>query len=394
MSIAREIKEYMGSSSFIRKMFEEGNLLKGIHGVSNVFDFTIGNPDLEPPGTFKDAIINTLESGEKGLHAYMPNAGYDFTRKAVAGRTSFEQNTEVAEDNIVMTCGAGAALNVILRSILNRGDKVITPIPYFVEYKFYTSNYGGETLFVPSGEDFNLDLDEIEKAIDESTAAILINSPNNPTGMIYPEKSIKALGEILRKKSRETGRTIYLICDEPYRKIAYDGKKVPPVFPYYENTLIATSCSKDLSIPGERIGWIAVNPLAEDFKDLYGALVLCNRILGFVNAPALMQRAVAAIINDTADISEYQRKKDILCNGLKKIGYEFIDPRGTFYLFPKAPGGDDIEFIETLKKELILAVPGSGFGMPGYFRISFCVSDDVINRSLEGFERAFKQSAI
>ena len=394
MAISNEIKKYLGGSSFIRKMFEEGNILKNIHGASNVFDFTIGNPDLKPPESFKKAIMKTLENDEAGLHSYMSNAGYDFTRKAVAARVSDEQNAAVAEGNIVMTCGAGGALNVILRSILNRGDKVITPIPYFVEYKFYTANYGGETVFVPAGDDFDLDITEIEKVIDASTAAVLINSPNNPTGMIYPESTIKALGEMLAKKSREIGRTIYLICDEPYRKIAYDGITVPPVFPYYANTVIATSCSKDLSIPGERIGWISVNPKADDYDSLYGALVLCNRILGFVNAPALMQRAVAEVINDTADINEYQRKKNILCDGLRKIGYEFIEPKGTFYLFVKAPGGDDSVFIDTLKKELVLAVPGSGFGMPGYFRISFCVSDDVINRSMEGFEKAFKKSSI
>ena len=390
MSISREIKEYMGKSSFIRKMFEEGNNLRKIHGKDSVFDFTIGNPDLKPPHSFKEAIINALKDDEAGFHSYMPNAGYDFARDAVAGRVAVEQKADVIGKNIIMTCGAGGALNVILRSILNRGDNVIAPIPYFVEYKFYVSNYGGECRFVPSADDFDLDLDEIEKAIDTSTAAVLINSPNNPSGMIYPESTIRALGEMLRRKSRETGRNIYLLCDEPYRKIVYDGAVVPPVFPYYENALIATSCSKDLSIPGERIGWIAVNPDAADFDELFGALVMCNRILGFVNAPALMQRAVAAVINDTADMNEYQRKKDLLCSGLKKTGYEFVEPKGTFYLFVKAPGGDDMKFIDILKKELVLAVPGSGFGMPGFFRLSFCVSDTVIKKSMNGFEKAYK----
>ena len=392
MSISREIKGYIGNSSFIRKMFEEGNSLKKIHGSGSVYDFTIGNPYLKPPSSFKKSIINALEKDEPGFHSYMANAGYDFARAAVAGRVSAEQKTEVKAENIIMTCGAGGALNVVLRSILNRGDNVITSIPYFVEYKFYVANYGGEIRFVPSKEDFDLDIDEIEKAVDSKTAAVLINSPNNPSGMVYPEKTIKILGEMLKRKSMETGQTIYLLCDEPYRKIVFDGIEVPPVFPYYENTLIVTSCSKDLSIPGERIGWITVNSSADEIGELTEALVMCNRILGFVNAPALMQRAVAEVINDTADMGEYQRKKDALCSGLRKIGYDFVEPKGTFYLFVKAPGGDDLVFIDLLKKELVLAVPGSGFGMPGYFRLAFCVADNVISGSMKGFEKAYLEA--
>ena len=389
MSISKEIKDFMGSASFIRKMFEEGNNLKKIHGRDNVFDFTIGNPDLKPPESFKKAIIKALDNDEPGFHSYMSNAGYDFTRKAVAGRVSKEQRTNLDADNIIMTCGAGGGLNVILRSILNRGDNVIAPIPYFVEYKFYVSNYSGEIRFVKSKDNFDLDIQELEKSIDAETAAVLINSPNNPSGMIYPESTIKELGNMLKAKSRETGRAIYLLCDEPYRKIVFDGITVPPVFPHYENTLIATSCSKDLSIPGERIGWIAVNPEAENIAELTGALIMCNRILGFVNAPALMQRAVAEVINDTADMEEYQRKKDLLCSVLRKAGYEFTEPKGTFYLFVKSPLSDDIEFVDILKNELLLAVPGSGFGMSGYFRLAFCVSDEVIKKSEEGFRQAY-----
>lgn len=390
MSISLEIKEYLGKASSIRQMFEEGTRLKKIYGSNNVYDFTIGNPDLKPPEAFKKSLIKLVEESGRGFHSYMPNVGFDFTRKAVADRVSAEQKTDITEKNIIMTCGAGGALNVIFRSILNQGDRVISPTPYFVEYKYYTTNYGGETVFVPSKEDFDLDVDEIENAIDERTAAILINSPNNPTGMIYPEETIIELCLMLKRKSREIGRTIYLICDEPYRKIAYDGIEVPAVFPHYDNTLIATSCSKDLSIPGERIGWIAVNPSIDHFDEFYNALIMCTRILGFVNAPALMQRAITEVINNTADIGEYQRKKDMLCSGLRKIGYDFIEPKGTFYLFIKAPGGDDIEFVNTLKDELVLAVPGSGFGMPGYFRLSFCVSDENIEGAMKGFEKGFK----
>ncbi len=391
MAVSREIKEYLGSSSFIRKMFEEGNTLRRKYGKDSVFDFTIGNPDLEPPASFKKAVIDIISSDEAGLHSYMSNAGYDFVRDAVSVRVSEEQKTAVSGKSILMTGGAGGALNVILRSILNPGDTVIASIPYFVEYKFYVANYGGKIRFVRTSEDFDLDIDEIEKAIDSTTAAVLINSPNNPSGMIYPEETIKKLGDLLREKSRETGRTVYLISDEPYRKIAFDGFEVPPVFPHYENTLVATSCSKDLSIPGERIGWISVNPSSDDYDELFGALVICNRILGYVNAPALMQRAVARVLFDTADMGEYQRKKDLLCGGLRKSGYSFLEPRGTFYVFVKVPCEDDSLFMEALKEEMILAVPGGGFGMDGYFRLAFCTDDKTIIRSMAGFERVFRK---
>lgn len=390
MSVSIQIKEMIKDSSFIRKMFEEGKVLKSKYGENNVCDFTIGNPNIEPPKSFSKAVKKVINQKIPGKHGYMPNIGYKYVRDKIATRVSVEQETELTGDHIVMTCGAGGGINIILRTILNPGDNIIAPVPYFVEYKNYVTNYNAEIKLVKSKKNFNLDLVEIEEAINSNTAAIIINSPNNPTGMIYPGKTIKELGRLLKRKSKEIGRTIYLISDEPYRKIAFDGIKVPPILPYYRDSFIVTSCSKDLSIPGERIGWICVNPEASDLNNIITALGLCKRILGFVNAPALMQRVIAEIVNDEADLTAYQNKKDKICYMLKSLGYDFIEPKGTFYLFPKAPGGNDLEFVNKLKEYKILTVPGRGFGLKGYFRIAFCVDDSVIERSFEGFKKAIK----
>ena len=290
-----------------------------------------------------------------------------------------------------MTCGAAGALNVILKTILDPGDEVITPSPYFVEYKFYADNHGGILKTVPTKPDFSLDINAISSAINNKTKAVLINSPNNPTGRVYGKKSLIELGTILNDKSGKTGRTIYLISDEPYRKIVYDGVKVPSIFNCYRESIIATSYSKDISIPGERIGYIAVNPMAVFKENLINGMALANRILGFVNAPALMQRIIASIQGASVDISEYKRKRDILCNNLAECGYEFVRPSGAFYLFPKSPVPDDVKFVKALQDELILVVPGSGFGGPGHFRIAFCVDDDIIINSIPGFKRTMEK---
>jgi aspartate aminotransferase len=290
-----------------------------------------------------------------------------------------------------MTCGASGALNVALKALLDPGDEVLTPIPCFVEYKFYADNHGGVLKTVATKPDFELDPDAIAAAITAKTKVFLINSPNNPTGQVYSAESLKALAKILEQKGREFNRTIYLLSDEPYRKIVYDGVEVPSIFTAYPDSIIGTSYSKDISIPGERIGFLAVNPAATYKKDLMAAMTVANRILGFVNAPALMQRVVACMQGMSVDISEYARKRDLLCNGLAGFGYEFIKPPGTFYLFPRSPIPDDVEFVNALKEERILVVPGSGFNGPGYFRIAFCVSDDTIKKSMPGFERAIKR---
>jgi len=387
MTIATHIATFLEKSSWIRKMFEEGARLKAIHGAENVFDFSLGNPYMPPPETFKHKLKEIADSEQFGVHAYMPNPGYPFVRQSVAKHLKKEHNADITENEILMTCGAAGGLNVILKTILDPGDEVITPAPYFVEYGFYADNHGGTLKTVPTHPDFTLDLDAIEKAITNKTKAVLINSPNNPTGQVYSKESIDQLGEILSRKSRELDRTIYLLSDEPYRKIVFDGIEVPSIFAAYPNSLVATSYSKDLSIPGERIGFIAINPAAQYKTDLISGLALANRILGFVNAPALMQRLVADLQGESVDISHYARKRELLCNGLKDCGYDFVKPPGTFYLFPRSPIEDDVKFVQALQEELILAVPGSGFGGPGYFRLSFCVDDATIANAAEGFAR-------
>lgn len=390
MTIARHIEGILSKSSWIRKMFEEGTRLKAIHGAENVFDFSLGNPNLEPPGVFRTTLKELIEQEPPGCHGYMPNNGYPEVRKAIADYLCTEQGVSISAAEMVMTCGAAGGLNVILKALLDAGDEVLTPTPHFVEYGFYVGNHGGVLKPVPTNADFTLDLAAISGAVTPRTKAILINSPNNPTGQIYSEESLRALGRLLDEKGKAFGRTIYLIADEPYRKVVYDGVRVPSVFGCYGESIMTTSYSKDISIPGERIGFIAVNPAATHKESLLAAMALTNRILGFVNAPALMQRVIARMQGVSVDISAYARKRDLLCTGLQEAGYDFVKPPGTFYLFPQTPIADDVEFVRALQKELILVVPGSGFGGPGHFRIAFCVSDDTIIRSLPGFKRVME----
>jgi aspartate aminotransferase len=324
-------------------------------------------------------------------HGYMPNVGYPHVRKSVAEYLCEEQQVKVAENDVVMTCGAAGALNVILKAILDPGDEVISPAPYFVEYQFYADNHGGILTPVPTKADFSLDPDAVSGAITQKTKAVLINSPNNPTGQVYSKESLNELGRLLKEKSKKLNRTLYLISDEPYRKIVYDGLTVPSIFKSYTESIIANSYSKDISIPGERIGYIAVHPEASFKKELIEGMALSNRILGFVNAPALMQRVVASCQGASADISAYARKRDLLCSGLGECGYDFVKPAGAFYLFPKTPVSDDVAFVKELQKELILVVPGSGFGGPGHFRIAYCVDDRTITNAMPGFERVMKK---
>ncbi len=390
MTIAKKIEDFISRSSWIRKMFEEGARLKELHGAENVFDFSLGNPNVAPPEKFKNVLKKVVDTSTPADHGYMPNTGYSRVRKKVADYLSVEQQTTVAENDVIMTCGAAGAMNIILKTILDPGDEVISPAPYFVEYGFYTDNHGGVFKTVSTNPDFTLDIEAISTAVNEKTKALIINSPNNPTGQIYSRESLVALGRLLQEKGNVFNRTIYLISDEPYRKIVYDGVDVPGIFACYENSIIATSYSKDISLPGERIGFAVVNPAAVYKDDLLNGMALANRILGFVNAPALMQRVVAELQGETVDISEYARKRSLLCDGLKNFGYEFVMPKGAFYLFPKSPI-EEVEFIERLKEELILVVPGAGFGCPGYFRISFCVDDKTIVNALPGFKRVMEK---
>jgi aspartate aminotransferase len=388
MTISKKVESIIAGSSFIRKMFEEGARLKKEYGAENVCDFSLGNPNVPPPEKFNEILRETVSTCGLDDHCYMPNTGYPMVCGSVAKYLAEEQQAPVTEKEILMTCGASGALNVALKAILDPGDEVLTPIPCFVEYKFYADNHGGVLKTVQTTTDFELDLEAIAAAISKKTKAFLINSPNNPTGQVYSGASLKALGEILGQKSRQYNRTIYLISDEPYRKIVYDGVEVPSIFAAYNESIIGTSYSKDISIPGERIGFVAVNPHATYRNDLLAAMAVANRILGYVNAPALMQRVVACMQGMSVDISEYARKREMLCEGLAGFGYEFVKPSGTFYLFPRSPIPDDVEFVDALKEERILVVPGTGFNGPGYFRIAFCVDDSVIKNALPGFERA------
>ena len=391
MSVARKIDQIMATSSWIRKMFEQGARLKAEHGVDKVFDFSLGNPNLPPPEKFNQILRDTVDSCGLDDHCYMPQAGYPQVCVSIAEYLSTEQAAAVTCNDVIMTCGAAGALNVILKALLDPGDEVLTPMPCFVEYRFYADNHGGVLKMVATRPDFTLDIEAIGQAISAKTKVVLINSPNNPTGQIYDKTSLDALGSLLTEKSDQYGHVIYLVSDEPYRKIIYDDASVPSIFTSYRDSIIATSYSKDISIPGERIGFAAVNPMAAHRESLMAGMALTNRILGFVNAPALMQRVVACMQGMSVDIGEYKRKRDLLCDGLAEAGYEFIVPPGAFYLFPRTPVADDVEFVRALQKELILVVPGSGFAGPGHFRIAFCVPDQTIVNALPGFKRVMQQ---
>jgi len=391
MTVAQKISGTMQQSSWIRKMFEEGARLKAIHGADKVFDFSLGNPNLPPPEQFHETLREAVTACGLGDHCYMPQAGYPMVCNAVSDYLATEQGVATEAADIVMTCGAAGALNVIFKTLLDPGDEVIVPTPCFVEYRFYVDNHGGTIRMVPTHDDFSLDLKAIAGAVTPRTKAVLINSPNNPTGQIYTADCLEALGALLRAEGRKLNRTLYLISDEPYRKIVFDDHQVPSIFQAYSESLIATSYSKDLSIPGERIGFAAVNPAATHKSEIRAGLTLANRILGFVNAPALMQRVVACMQGASVDMGHYKHKRDLLCDGLAAAGYDFITPPGAFYLFPRTPIEDDVAFVQELQQELILTVPGSGFVGPGHFRIAFCVDDSTIINALPGFERVMQK---
>ena len=368
-------------------MFEEGLRLKSQFGAGNVYDFSLGNPNLPPPDRFHQVLRDKVSSCAASGHCYMPQTGFPQVCGAVAAYLNQEQGVALTAGEVIMTCGAAGALNVIFKALLDPDDEVLTPVPCFAEYQFYADNHGGVLRTVPTRSDFTLDLTALAAAVTAKTKVVLINSPNNPTGQVYSEPSLLALGEILRSKSRELGRTIYLVSDEPYRKIVYEGTVVPSVFKAYQHSIVATSYSKDLSIAGERIGFAAVHPQARYKAEIMGAMALAIRILGFVNAPALMQRVVAELQGASVDVRAYERKRDKLCAGLAEAGYEFTVPVGAFYLFPRTPIEDDVAFVRELQEERILTVPGSGFGAPGHIRIAYCVEDKTIIDALPGFRR-------
>ena len=396
MAIAPHIKELMNSkdASVIRRMFEEGALLKKQFGEDKVYDFSIGNPDLEPPETVVQGIASVAQNQQKGCHGYMPNAGYMETRIAMGKKISLEQGVSVSGEQVVMACGAAGALNCLFKAILSPGDQVVVPVPFFAEYRHYVRNYQGELVTVPCHKDFSLDLQAIESALSPQTAAILINSPNNPSGKIYSSQEIAGLAQLLHRHGEKTGRYPYLICDEPYRDIVYDNKQVAPVFSMYDNAVVVSSFAKNLSLPGERIGYIAVNPSCEGGKELVAACIFTTRILGFVNAPAFFQRVVAQSWNASVDYSSYEIRRNQLMAVLDEAGITYFRPEGAFYLFCQVPSrngeeaGDDKEFCDFLKNYRVLCAPGSGFGLAGWFRMAYCTSEATICNSKDALRQA------
>ena len=385
MPISNRIKDSFKRGSWIRKMFEEGDRLKAKLGEENVYDLSLGNPFGEPPGEFLDELSKLASDPTPGMHRYMPNAGFVDTREAIAKVLAEDSGMDVKWDNIVMTCGAGGGLNVVLKTLLDPEDEVIVLAPFFAEYRFYIDNHNGICREVATNEEFGIDPEALYQAINSKTRAIIVNSPNNPTGVVYNSRSLEGLAELLKRKEEDLSTTIYVISDEPYKKLVYHGAEVPNIFNHIKNSIVVTSHSKDLSIPGERIGYIAVNPIASDVQDIMNGLTFCNRTLGFVNAPALMQRAIAKLQRVCVDVNDYQEKGDLFYNSLTEMGYEIVKPQGAFYLFPKSPIEDDVAFVGEAQKKNILIVPGSGFGTPGHFRIAYCVEKRVIESSLEGF---------
>ena len=392
MPISRQVSEKLEKSSWIRKMFEEGLRMKQEHGADNVFDLSLGNPVVEPPEEVRQAIVSAASNTTPGLHRYMPNAGLTDVREAVAGSLSAESGVKLSADHVVMVCGAAGGLNITLKALLDPDEEVIAFSPFFVEYLFYSDNHGGKTVIVPTHEDFRLNFDELRKALSPKTKAVIINSPNNPTGVVYSRAMLTELAEVLRQHTSDTGNPVYLISDDPYKKIVFDEVETPNIMELYENSIYITSHSKDLALPGERIGYVAVHPKCADAESLMSGLIFCNRVLGFVNAPALIQRAVRNVQDVSVDAEMYRKKRDFLYGELTRIGYSVVKPQGAFYLFPKSPVEDEVAFVQKLAEKKVLVVPGRGFGSPGYFRISYCVPDKVLEGSIRGFENAFSEA--
>ena len=379
----------------IRKMFEEGNLLKKQHGADKVFDYSLGNPDIEPPPAFHQVLVKLAQEDKKGSHGYMPNAGYPDVREALARKASKEHQVAIDGSHIVMAVGAAGGLNTVIKTICGPGDEIVVIRPFFMESRAYAANHGARLVEVDALPDFNPDIDAIGAALSPQTAAVLINSPNNPTGKVYPASAIAALAALLYQHGEKTGRLPFLVSDEPYREIAYNVA-VPPVLSAYRESIVVNSYSKSLSLPGERIGYIAVGPDVADKADVLNGLIYATRILGYVNAPALMQRIVAELTNATVDVGIYAHRRDAFTAILDGVGIEYAKPEGAFYLFCKVPpkrgggAGDDAAFVNHLKQHLILGVPGSGFGKPGWLRFAYCVDEKIIRASGDAFKKAME----
>ena len=387
--ISNKMQELVASSSVIRAMFEEGKRLSALYGPENVYDFSLGNPNVVPPDSVKTSIVRIVEEENPTvLHGYMNNSGYEDVRQCIASSLNSQHGGTLDASHIVMTCGAAGGLNILLKTLLNPEDEVIVFAPFFGEYRHYVSNFNGKIVVIPANPpSFQPNFDALTQAITPCTKAVIINTPNNPTGIIYSHETLTTLSELLNQKQHELGTSIYLISDEPYRELVYDGVPVPYILDYYKNAFIGYSYSKSLSLPGERIGYIVVHPEIDALSDVLNALNVANRILGFVNAPSLFQKVIADCIHAEVDVAIYKRNRDLLFNHLTTLGFECVEPQGAFYLFPKALIADDKAFCEVAKTLNLLLVPGSSFGCPGYVRLAYCTSYEMIERSLPAFTK-------
>ncbi len=394
--VTPQIEEYIKTQSWIRRMFEAAAELKAEKGAENVFDFSLGNPDVPPPPQVGEALADMTKRVQQPLSlGYCPNAGLPPARAALANKVGAEQQVELKAQHIIVTSGAAGALNAILRTILQTGEEVVCFAPCFVEYGFYAANYGGRLKPVKSKPiSFEIDIDALDSAIGPKTRAMILNSPNNPAGIVYTAQELDAIAQVLREKSKQYGRPIFLISDEPYRFLTYDNVTVPPILPAYNYAIVVNSFSKSLSMAGERIGYIAVNPHMEGVDLLLNGIILANRILGFVNAPIIGQTIVLKALESGVDVSIYEKRRNAMARILDAAGLQYTMPSGAFYFFPKAPEGNtDKEFVDLLMTENIIAVPGSGFGYPGYFRLTYCVDQAIIENSAPAWERVMKKVA-
>jgi aspartate aminotransferase len=384
----------MARGSQIRRAFEEGLRLKAAHGEDAVCDLSLGNPILEPPAAFREVLAQEVARAGAGLHRYMPNAGRPEARAAVAAHLAKIHALPFESRHIAMCVGAAGGMNAVLEAALEPGDEVVLFAPYFPEYLFYVENHRGVVAVAESTREFLLDPASLARVLTPRTRVVVINSPNNPTGRVYPAENLRAIGLALAAHEALVGREVLLVADDPYSKIVFDGTQVPSPLAAHPHTVLVGCHSKDLAIPGERIGFVAVHPAAPGADDLVAAVAFATRILGFVNAPALMQRVAARLQGVSVDPSLYERRRDRLWSALTQMGYECVKPEGAFYLFPRAPGGDDLAFTALLQSHLVLVVPGTGFGTPGYFRIAYCCGEEVIERAIPRFEAALREATV
>lgn len=390
--ISEKLKPLMANNSVIRAMFEEGTKMREKYGSENVYDFSLGNPNVPAPPQINEAMIRLLSESEPDLHSYMNNAGFPDVRNIIAQSINKSSGTDFDKDNIIMTCGAAGGINVALNVIINPGDEVIVFVPYFLEYNWYVNNVDGKVVRVQTDQNFMPDLIDFEAKITDKTRALILNSPNNPTGVVYPAEIIVALSEILDRKQTEFNRTMFILSDEPYRELAYDGTVVPYVTKFYPNTIVAYSFSKSLSLPGERIGYLVIPDEMEEARLVFDTASNANRILGFVNAPSLIQKVIGECIEAKVDVEYYNRNRLALYNMVTELGFECIKPRGAFYLFMKSPMEDDKAFVEIAKKHRLLMVSGAAFGSPGYVRLAYCVSYETILNAKESFQKLAEET--